>query len=82
MIVMQVANVFMCRSDDKSAFSFSLSSNPLIWWGIATEVLIILLIVYTPWGNRLFGTSPIPWDAWRFMFPFAIGMVVVEKSRK
>jgi len=81
-IVMQVANVFMCRSGHKSTFSFSLSSNPLISWGIATEVLIILLIVYTPWGNRIFGTAPISWDVWRFMIPFAVGMVVVEEIRK
>jgi len=81
-IVMQVANVFMCRSDYKSAFSFPLFSNPLILWGIATEVFIILLIDYTPWGNRIFGTAPISWDVWRFMVLFAVGMVVVEETRK
>ena len=81
-VVIQVANVFMCRSDHKSVFSFSLLSNPLILFGIAIEALIILLIDYTPWGNLIFGTAPISWDVWLLMVPLAVGMVMVEETRK
>ena len=56
-IVMQVANVFLCRSERASVFAFGLFSNRLIWAGILGELVIILLIDYTPLGNRLFGTN-------------------------
>ncbi|HLB02239.1 MAG TPA: cation-transporting P-type ATPase [Nitrospiria bacterium] len=81
-IIMQVVNVFLCRSDRESAFSFGLFSNKLILWGIITEVVLILLIDYTPWGNLIFGTAPISKGAWLFVIPFAMGMLILEELRK
>jgi sodium/potassium-transporting ATPase subunit alpha len=40
------------------------------------------LIIYTPWGNAIFGTSPLP--VWIFR-PLALGALVLlfaEESRK
>ena len=81
-IVMQVVNVFCCRSDRISALTFRLGSNPLLLWGIAIELLLIIAIDYTSWGNVLFGTAPIPARVWLFAVPFAIGMLVLEEVRK
>ena len=55
-VVMQIANVFLCRSERQSMLARSFISNRLILAGIATEILLIGLIVYTPWGHALFGT--------------------------
>lgn len=81
-IVTQVVNVFLCRSDTRSVFSMGPFSNRLILWGIAVEVILILLIDYTPWGNLLFGTAPIPAEVWLFMIPFAVAMMALEEARK
>ena len=81
-IVMQIANVFLCRSDRRSAFAFGLFSNKLILAGLATEILLIALIDYTPWGNALFGTAPIPLAVWLFIIPFALAMLALEELRK
>ena len=81
-VVMQIANVFLCRSSRRSAFSFHLFSNKLILAGIATEIALIALIDYTPWGNALFGTAPIPLFVWLFIIPFALGMLALEELRK
>ena len=81
-VVMQVANVFLCRSRRQSVFSFGLFSNPLILWGLLVEVSLILLITYTPWGNLVFGTAPIPLAVWPFVVPFALGMFALEELRK
>lgn len=81
-IVMQVANVFLCRSERASVFSFGLFSNRLIWAGIVTELVLILLITYLPLGNRLFGTAPVPWQVWFFAIPFAAAMLALEELRK
>ncbi len=81
-IVMQVVNVFLCRSDTQSVFSFGILVNRMLSWAIATEIGIILLIDYTPWGNLIFGTAPVPLVVWLFVIPFAVGMLALEEFRK
>jgi magnesium-transporting ATPase (P-type) len=81
-VVMQIANVFLCRSDRQSFLARGLFSNKLILAGIAVEIVLILLIDYTPWGNALFGTAPIPAVVWLFIVPFALGMLALEELRK
>jgi calcium-translocating P-type ATPase len=81
-VVTQVVNVFLCRHPRESAFAFGLYSNPLILWGIAIELTLIVAIVYAPWGNVVFGTAPIGAEAWLFMLPFAAAMLALEEGRK
>ena len=50
--------------------------------GIAAEVVLIALIEYTPWGNAIFGTAPIPTAVWLYIIPFAFGMLALEELRK
>ncbi len=81
-IVMQVVNLFLCRSERDSVFAFGGFSNRLLVWGIAIELALILWIDYSGWGQRLFNTAPIGWDVWLFVLPFAAGMLVLEEARK
>jgi magnesium-transporting ATPase (P-type) len=81
-VVMQIVNVFLCRSASRSVFSTGLLGNRLILWGVALEIALILLINYTPWGNLLVGTSPVVWAVWLFVIPFAAGMFGLEEFRK
>lgn len=81
-IVMQVVNVFLCRHPRRSAFTFGLWSNRLMWLGIAVEVALILGIVYTATGQKIFGTAPLPARVWLLAAAFAIAMLAIEELRK
>jgi calcium-translocating P-type ATPase len=81
-IVMQIVNVFLCRSPDRSLWSTGLLGNRLILAGVVLEIGLVLLIVYTTLGNFVFGTAPIGGDVWLFMVPFAVAIVVLEELRK
>ena len=81
-IVMQIVNVFLCRSRSRSIFSMSLLGNPLILWGVLLEIVLLLFIGYTPLGNAIFGTAPISGTAWLFILPFAFGLMFLEELRK
>ncbi len=81
-VVMQVVNVFLCRDPARSAFPFGFVSNPLILWGIAFELALIAAIVYTPWGQALFGTAALPPEVWVYVLPFALAMLALEEARK
>jgi len=81
-IAMQVVNVFLCRHPSLSAFSRGHHFNRMIVWGIVFELLLLAFIVYTPWGNALFGTAPLAAGVWLFILPFGVGMLLIEEGRK
>ncbi|MBI5921156.1 MAG: cation-transporting P-type ATPase [Betaproteobacteria bacterium] len=81
-VVMQMMNVFLCRHPAKSTLSFGLFSNPYLLFGLAAEAGAILLIVYTPAGNWLFGTAPIAANVWLLALAGAVLMLALEEVRK
>jgi calcium-translocating P-type ATPase len=81
-VMMQVVNMFLCRHPSLSAFSRGHRFNRMIVYGIVFELLLLVLIDYTPWGNALFGTAPIGIEVWLFVIPFGVGMWLLEEGRK
>jgi len=82
-ILMQVVNVFLCKTPGQSLFfGARLLANRLLLWGVALELFLLVAIVYTPWGNMVFGTAPLLPEVWLFMLPCALGMLVLEEGRK
>ena len=81
-IVMQIVNVFLCRSATRSLFSTGLLGNPLIIVGVLSEIAVLLLISYTPWGNSLLGTAPLDGKVWAVVIPCAAAMIILEELRK
>jgi len=81
-ILMQVVNVFLCKTPGYSLFGAPIFANRLLLWGVALELLLILVIVYTPWGHLVFGTAPLAPAVWLFILPCAVGMLLLEEGRK
>lgn len=81
-VVLQIVNVFMCRSASRSCLQTGLRGNRLITWGVMLEVLLILVFAYTPWGNQLLGTSPVSWQVWLLLIPFVLALIGLEEFRK
>ena len=81
-ILMQVANVYLCRRDRPGMFDSWRGANRLIGWGVGLELVLMFLITYTPAGQAVFGTAPLDARAWLFMLPFPAAMVVVEQLRR
>jgi calcium-translocating P-type ATPase len=79
-VVMQVANVLLCRSERASALGPL--QNRLLVFAIAAELLLILAVDYTALGNAIFATAPLRPTAWLVAVPFAAMMFVVEELRK
>lgn len=81
-IVTQIANVFLCKTDERSLLGTPLLDNRIILWGIAIEIGLILAIVYTAAGQALFGTAALDAEVWVFILPFAFTMILLEDARK
>ncbi|MGZ8225704.1 MAG: cation-translocating P-type ATPase [Methylococcaceae bacterium] len=81
-IMMQIINVFICKQHQRGLFTTPLLDNKLILCGVFTEIALIGAIIYTPWGNAIFGAAPISSDVLLFILPFVIGMLLLEELRK
>ena len=55
----QDGNVFACRSEQTSIFKLGFFSNRLILWGILTEWILILCIIFLQPLENLFATAPL-----------------------
>jgi calcium-translocating P-type ATPase len=81
-VIAQMVNVFICRHPQQSTLNFDHFKNPMLLVGLALELALLLLIIYTPWGNALFGTAPLALDVWLLVLPLAFLMGLLEEVRK
>lgn len=81
-VVMQIANVFACRSEKYSAFKIGFFNNKLILWGIVFELVFVSLLVYVPFFQRIFNTIAIGRKDWIMLFVFMIIIFFLEELRK
>jgi magnesium-transporting ATPase (P-type) len=81
-VVLQIANVFSCRSEKYSAFKFGFFSNKLILLGIIFELILVPIIIYTPFFQKIFQTIGIGWRDWSILVVFMIIIFFLEELRK
>jgi magnesium-transporting ATPase (P-type) len=81
-VVMQVANVFACRTERVSVFRVGLFSNHMVFLGIAVELAFAALLIYVPFLQGVFGTAPVGLEGWLVLIAFAPFVFLVEEARK
>ncbi|MCO5381108.1 MAG: cation-transporting P-type ATPase [Methanosarcina barkeri] len=81
-IICQIANVFASRTRFQSVFTMGLFSNHAILVGIATELLILAFIIWNPFVNLIFNTSPLDLRYVLLSIPFAIFLLGIDELRK
>ena len=77
-VLMQVANVFVCRSETTPARLRGMLSNPLIVAGVAAELLAIAAIDYTAIGQAIFGTAHLAAGPWLIAAAFLPVLLLVD----
>ena len=81
-IFSQIGMVFNCRTDLASVFKVGIFKNKMVLVGIATELILLLLMIYTPFLQGLFNTAPIGWQEWMFLMAIPPVIVGIEEIRK
>ncbi|KKG18029.1 ATPase [Methanosarcina sp. 2.H.T.1A.6] len=81
-IICQIANVFASRTRFQSVFSMGLFSNRPVLLGIASELLILALIIWNPFANLIFNTAPIDLRYMLLAVPFAVFLLGIDELRK
>jgi Ca2+-transporting ATPase len=81
-VVSQMGNLFACRSERLSAFRLSPFSNPLLWLGLAVELVLLVGIVYVPALQRVFGTAPLGAAVWLAMIAAPVVLIAADEGWK
>ncbi len=81
-IASQVVNVFVCRHPEQAVWSFPLLQNRLLLLGLAVEIGLLLLIVYSPLGQSAFATAAFPSAVWGWIALLALVFGLLEEARK
>ncbi len=81
-VIMQIANVFACRSERLSAFKIGFFNNKLILWGIVFEVILTCAIIYIPFFQKIFNTIGLGWSEWGILCIFMVIIFFLEELRK
>lgn len=82
-VACQDGNVFACRSEQTSIFQLGFFSNRLILWGILTEWVLILCIIFLQPLENLFATAPLEIWQWLLLLicpPILLGAEEVRKG--
>mmetsp|Transcript_6695 Transcript_6695/g.10973 ORF Transcript_6695/g.10973 Transcript_6695/m.10973 type:complete len:1087 (+) Transcript_6695:40-3300(+) len=80
-VIAQMANVIICKTRINSIVNHGFH-NMVLNMGVVQETLLIVLLVYAPFLNMAFGTSPVDGMDWVTPVPFFVFLIVYDEVRK
>lgn len=81
-VATQVGAVMGCRTVRNSVFKIGLFSNRLVLLGIGVELTLLSSLVYLPFLQGIFGTAPLDWWDWLFVFAWTPVIFLLDELRK
>jgi calcium-translocating P-type ATPase len=76
-MAMKIGYLFNCRSLHHSVLTVGLWSNSWIWVGISATIALQAGFTYLPFMNTVFGSAPLPLDAWWSVIATGVAMYVL-----
>lgn len=70
------------RSLDDTVFAIGFFRNPWLLWGIGASVALHLAVIYTSFGEYIFGVVPLSLSDWGLILPVAGSVFVVNETFK
>ncbi|MGH7504800.1 MAG: cation-translocating P-type ATPase, partial [Longimicrobiales bacterium] len=81
LMLFQIFNVLNARSDDRSAFA-GLFTNRWLWAAIGLSVALQVVVVYTPFLQRAFGTVGLSGEDWLLCGAVASSVLWLREANK
>jgi Ca2+-transporting ATPase len=78
----QLGNFFATRTNIRSSLTIGIKANRWLLPSLATELAILLAIVYVPFIEPVFGSKPLQPIEWLYLFSFAPVILLLEEVRK
>ncbi len=78
----QIGNLFAQRTERSSIWDVGFFTNRLVWVGVASELIVLVLIVYVPFLQRIVGTGPLPGVSWLWLAALSPLLLLADEGRK
>jgi magnesium-transporting ATPase (P-type) len=78
----QVGAVMGCRTDRTSIFRIGFLTNRLVLLGIAVELTLLAILIYTPFLQPIFNTASIGPTDWIYLFAWTPVIFLLDELRK
>ena len=79
-VATQVGAVMGCRTDRTSIFRIGFFTNRLVFWGIAVELTLLGILIYTPFLQPIFNTAPIGLREWAYLFAWTPVIFLLDEA--
>ncbi|MFQ5615123.1 MAG: cation-translocating P-type ATPase, partial [Anaerolineales bacterium] len=73
---------FIVRSERYSLFKIGPFTNKMMNLALISSLFLLLLVVYVPFLQPIFHTTPLGWEQWRFLLPMVFVPAVVAEIVK
>ena len=81
-VACQAGNVFACRSRSESIWHLGFWTNRLLLGGVAAELILLLVLIYSPPLQTVFGLAPLASWHWLLLLTFGPVLLFLEEGRK
>ncbi|MCL4417668.1 MAG: cation-transporting P-type ATPase [Actinobacteria bacterium] len=81
-VMAQIGNAFACKTNIQSVFKTGFFTNKLLIWSIAAMIVLQAFIVYLPFLNSFFATSPLTIKDWLVLAAFIPSLFLSDELRK
>lgn len=78
----ELLRAYTARSERMSVFQIGLFSNKYMNWAILSSLALLLVVIYVPFLQDIFGTIPLGWTQWRVILPLLTGPAVAAEVFK
>lgn len=65
----ELFRAFTSRSERFPIFRIGLFSNKWMFYAVFSSLILLLLVLYVPFLQPIFGTVPLVWEQWRLILP-------------
>ncbi|MBP1701611.1 MAG: ATPase, P-type (transporting), superfamily, subfamily [Chloroflexi bacterium] len=81
-VMAQVGNAFACRTEVNRGRALGWMSNRFLLFGVATEIVMILVLIYFPPLARAFNHVSLPLIWWVWLAPYGLFLYTLDWIRK
>jgi Ca2+-transporting ATPase len=80
--VSELLRAYTARSEYYPLLKIGIFKNKWMNYGVLTSLLLILVVIYVPFLNEIFGTLPLGWQQWAQIMPLLIFPSVAAELTK
>jgi Ca2+-transporting ATPase len=78
----ELLRAFTARSERYPLIKIGIFSNKWMFYAVASSLVLLLLVLYIPFLQPIFGTAPLTWEQWRFVLPLLLVPAVTAELMK